>query len=147
MSAVVYFILPVFWIGLLVGVCFIATPAKYLAPSLARPVALDVGRVTFALWNDIEWLVLALLVPPLVLLRPDHFIGVATFVLGLLLLIQTAMLLPALEGRARAILAGAAPASRSADHRNYVAIDILKICILLAIVWRQTEIIAARLAG
>lgn len=146
MAHVVYFILPVFWIGLLVGVCFIATPAKYLAPTLARPVAMDVGRVTFALWNDVEWLVLALLVPPLVLLRPDLFIGVATFILGLLLLIQTAVLLPALEGRAKAIQAGTRP-PRSADHHNYVLIDILKVCILLAMVWRQTEIIAARLAG
>ena len=34
------------WLGLLLGVAFLATPAKFLAPGLL-PVALDVGR-TFA---------------------------------------------------------------------------------------------------
>jgi hypothetical protein len=41
----------ILWLGLLLGVSFLATPAKFLAPSLALPVALDVGRHTFAVFN------------------------------------------------------------------------------------------------
>lgn len=44
------------WLGLLLGVSFLATPAKFLAPSLTLPVALDVGRHTFFIFNKVEWL-------------------------------------------------------------------------------------------
>lgn len=36
-------LLAVLWAGLLLGVSFLATPVKFLAPSLSLPVALDVG--------------------------------------------------------------------------------------------------------
>ena len=58
-----YLLLPALWIGLLVGVCFIATPAKFQAQSLSLPVALDVGRSTFAIWNNVEWILIAFVVP------------------------------------------------------------------------------------
>ena len=43
------------WAGLLLGVSFIATPAKFLAPSLPMAQALDVGRWTFHVLGLIEW--------------------------------------------------------------------------------------------
>ena len=43
-----------FWAGFLAGVSFLATPIKFTAPRLALPVALDVGRVTFAALNKVE---------------------------------------------------------------------------------------------
>jgi hypothetical protein len=145
MILLAYILLPVFWAGLLVGVCFIATPAKFLAPSLARPVALDVGRATFTVWNDVEWLVLAMLVPPLLFAPADRFTAVSTFVLGALLFIQSMILLPALNARVTVIQAGRRPAI-SLDHRTYIAIDSLKLLILGAIVWRQGGEIASRLS-
>ena len=50
------------WAGLAVGVAFVATPAKFLAPSLSLPVALDVGRHTFAVYDRIELALVATLV-------------------------------------------------------------------------------------
>jgi hypothetical protein len=50
-----------FWLGLLIGVAFLATPAKFLAPSLSLPVALDVGRQTFYVFNKVEWVMGAVL--------------------------------------------------------------------------------------
>lgn len=44
------------WLGPLLGVSFLATPTKLLAPSLILPVALDVGRHTFSVFNKDEWL-------------------------------------------------------------------------------------------
>ena len=144
MIQVVYILLPAFWAGLLVGVCFIATPAKFLAPSLARPVALDVGRATFTVWNDVEWLVLAMLIPPLVFAPASRFTAVSTLVLGVLLFMQSMILLPALNARVTAIQAGNRPAG-SPDHRTYIVIDGLKLLILAAIVWEQGGQIALRL--
>ena len=48
-------ILATFWAGIVIGVSFIATIAKFDAPSLTLPVALDVGRHTFAPLARIEW--------------------------------------------------------------------------------------------
>src|SRR5690606_35153067 len=39
------------WLGLLLGVSFLATPVKFAAPTLTLAVALDVGRVTFGLFS------------------------------------------------------------------------------------------------
>ena len=51
------------WAGLAIGVAFLATPAKFLAPSLSLTVALEVGRHTFRVYNGVELaLVLGLLV-------------------------------------------------------------------------------------
>ena len=49
------------WFGMLLGVSFLATPAKFLAPSLTLGVALDIGRQTFAILNKVEWLFSAVL--------------------------------------------------------------------------------------
>ena len=55
------FAVAMFWLGLLIGVAFLATPAKFLAPSLSLPVALDVGRQTFYVFNKVEWVMGAVL--------------------------------------------------------------------------------------
>jgi hypothetical protein len=47
------------WMGIVIGVSFLATPIKFTADSLTRPVALDVGRATF---NALGYLELALTV-------------------------------------------------------------------------------------
>lgn len=43
------------WAGVLLGISFVATPAKFLAPSLPMVQALDVGRWTFHVLAWIEW--------------------------------------------------------------------------------------------
>jgi hypothetical protein len=43
------------WAGLSLGVASIATPAKFLAPSLPMVQVLDVGRWTFPVLALIEW--------------------------------------------------------------------------------------------
>src|SRR5665648_1182454 len=64
------------WIGMLVGVSFLATPAKFLAPSLTLPVALDVGRHTFSVFNRVEWAFsVVLLLFVLVLVYPRGWVS------------------------------------------------------------------------
>src|SRR6187551_3253811 len=86
---VAYLLIPTLWIGMLVGVCFIAAPAKFRAPSLSIKVALDVGRTTFAAWNNKEWLLLALMTP-LLFYSQGRLDSVLAFgAVGILLLMQT----------------------------------------------------------
>jgi hypothetical protein len=49
------------WAGMTVGISMIATPVRFTAVSISRPVALDVGRVVFAALNKAELLALVLL--------------------------------------------------------------------------------------
>lgn len=50
------------WAGVVIGVSFLATPAKFLAPTLTLPVALYVGRHTFGVLRPVEiaWAALTL---------------------------------------------------------------------------------------
>jgi hypothetical protein len=136
-------LLPCLWAGLLVGVSFIATPAKFYAPSLSRAVALDVGRTTYARWNNVEWVLFGLVAFAIVLARPSVFALAAAGVLDILFLIQSMILLPSLNKRVSAVIKGGNLPAAS-DHLLYVTIDIAKLCILAAVAWKQgAHIIAA----
>ena len=119
----------VLWLGILIGVSFLATPVKFQAPSLSLPVALDVGRATFALLSKVEWaLVLGLLVAAF---RTSRRLWVAG---GVVLLIslgaQSFWLLPILDARVSQIMEGASVAP-SQYHLVYIATDVLKVAVLL----------------
>jgi len=45
----------ILWSGLILGVSFIATPVKFMAQNLTMPVAMEIGKVTFRLFNKLEW--------------------------------------------------------------------------------------------
>ena len=131
-----YLLLPALWIGLLVGVCFIATPAKFQAQSLSLPVALDVGRSTFAIWNNVEWILIALVVPLLAYSETRLYSVLAFGAVGALLLIQTMVLLPALNANIVTIIAGGKPAP-SPDHLIYIVIDCMKLGVLASIILKE----------
>ena len=128
-------ILVLLWTGLLLGVSFLATPVKFLAPSLTLPVALDVGRQTFAVFNALE-LALALGLLTVCLARGFFFrqrgwIFYGGFVMLLLVMLQTLWLLPALDARVEIIIQGGSPPP-SMLHNLYIAVDLLKLVMLVA---------------
>mgnify|MGYP001310938603 CR=1 FL=1 len=126
------------WAGFLIGVSFLATPVKFMAPSLILPVALDVGRQTFHVFNRCE---IALAVAMLLLviwgLRSRIPIGLAA-ILMLLVVMQTLWMLPALDARVEAILKGGTPAP-SPLHTAYIAVECAKLALLVAIARRHRE--------
>ena len=94
------------WAGIVIGVSFIATIAKFGAPSLTLPVALDVGAHTFAVLARIEWGLLALfafliLVAGISRLRAVFFILLAAILLG-----EAFWLFPRLHARTVLVIAG-----------------------------------------
>lgn len=119
------------WFGFSAGVSFLATPAKFLAPSLSLPVALDVGRQTFAVLNKVEWVLataLLLLVAVLPVRRSWLATAGATAAAGLVLL-EAVWLLPALDARVGIIIAGGT-APDSGLHQAYIAIEAAKLALL-----------------
>ena len=129
-TAIGLFAVLLLWLGMLLGVSFLATPAKFLAPSLTLPVALDVGRYTFAVFNIAEWVLIALLAALFVLggRRPVPLVAAA--VAALMTAAETVWLLPALDARVGTIIAGGQPMP-STLHDLYVAAELVKTAALV----------------
>jgi hypothetical protein len=126
------------WAGLALGVAFVATPAKFLAPSLSLPVALDVGRHTFAVYDRLElamlaaWLTLGLWSAN----RPRWCLAV--LVPGAVIAAEVFWLLPALDRRVAVVLAGGSLVDDPVLHGAYIVGEVVKAAALLvAGLWRR----------
>lgn len=118
------------WVGMTVGISMIATPVRFTAASITRPVALDVGRVVFAALNKAE---LAALVMLLIIVRvaglARKWWAVCAF-LALIVLAQGVWLIPELASRTDIIMAGLEPPPSYA-HAIYSSLELIKIGLLL----------------
>lgn len=122
------------WAGVSLGVAFLATPAKFLAPTLSLPVALDVGSHTFKVYNGIELALLAVVV--IVSAWSDAATRWKALVVvpGAIVVLQSLWLIPALDVRVAAIQDGAA-ATPSPLHSLYIVAEALKVTWLFALGW------------
>lgn len=123
------------WFGMTAGISLLEAPVKFTAPSLTREVALDVGRVVFTALNKVEIFALILL---LVLVRVsararDWWVGCGLLVV--ILIVQSAWLLPELNARAQQIMAGTEPAP-SIAHGAYATLELIKLVTLLVMGFR-----------
>lgn len=121
--------LTLLWAGMLLGVSFLATPVKFAAPSLSLPVALDVGQTTFHLLVRVEWGILAVYLGLTAWRNFPRGDVAGGLLIGIILALQTAWLLPALDARVALIMAGGMPAP-SLLHFVYVALELLLVGIL-----------------
>jgi hypothetical protein len=119
------------WAGVLLGSSFLATPAKFLAPSLSMQDALEVGKVTFSV---LSWVEYGLLLSLLLSLWPlkGKLITIVLFS-GILLLFasQQTYLLPLLDARTNQVLQGQSPGSSNL-HIIYIFVELLKVFTLIA---------------
>ncbi len=118
------------WLGISLGVAGIATPVRFATESLGRDVAAEVGRNVFVALNRVE---LALLVGLLLLVRVtgrarEYLLAGAA--LALIVIVQSAWLLPELSLRADLIAAGQSP-PETAAHSLYGVLEIGKYALLL----------------
>jgi len=124
------------WAGITIGISLIATPVRFTAASITRPVALDVGRVVFAALNKAE--VIALIVLLIVVRvggRAREWWAFAA-VLTLIVIAQGAWLIPELSARTDIIMAGGKPPPSPA-HAVYSTLELLKIGLLLFLGWKS----------
>ena len=124
------------WVGLTAGVALLATPMRFMAESMTRPVALDVGRVVFAALNKVELAALvALLVVVRVSGRSSTWWAWCSFLI-LVVLAQGAWLIPELSARTDVILTGGTPPPSNA-HAIYSTLELMKIGVLLFLGFRS----------
>lgn len=123
------------WFGLTAGISLLEAPVKFTAPTITREIALDVGRVVFLVLNRVEMIALILL---LVLIRVSGWsrrLWPAWAPLVLIMVAQTAWLLPELAERSKLIVAGLDPGP-SIAHGAYGVLELLKLVLLLFLGFR-----------
>ena len=120
------------WAGLVLGVSFVATPVKFLAPSLSLADALAVGRVTFAALQWIECVVVVALAVLVWITTPRRRALVLLGFIVAILLCQYVWMLPILDARVQAIIDGQHLPS-SFLHWIYTALEFGKVALLVAI--------------
>lgn len=121
------------WLGMLIGISFLATPVKFVVQDLDLPTALQVGAATFGLFSKFEW-GLAVLLLGAAALAPARgwLLRGFTVAVAVAVLAQAIWLLPALDARVATIVAGRAPPP-SFHHAAYAAIETAKAVLLLII--------------
>ena len=122
------------WAGVVIGVSFLAAPAKFGVPGLSLPVAMEVGRREFGTLNLAE---LSLAVVSLALAayaRPERAVWLGLGLAVLIVLLQWLWLLPVLDARAQLIINGETP-EPAPWHALYVGAEVVKLLALLVIGW------------
>jgi len=126
------------WFGLTAGISLLATPIRFTAPLITRPVALDIGRVVFAALNKAELIALLIL---LIIVRVSgraKELWMQCSALILILLAQSVWLLPELAARSQQIVAGVEPAP-SMHHGTYSVLELSKLLLLLYLGFRSLQ--------
>jgi len=124
------------WVGMTVGVSMIATPVRFTATSITRPIALDVGRVVFAALNKAEFVALVLLLLIVRVSDRTRELWAWCSILILIVLAQGAWLIPELAARTDIIVAGGEPPTSYA-HAIYSSLELAKIGLLLFLGFRS----------
>ena len=123
------------WFVLTAGISLLEGPVKFTAPTITREIALDVGRVVFLALNRVEMIALIVL---LVLIRVSGWsrrLWPAWAPLVLIMIAQTAWLLPELAERSKLIVTGLDPGP-SIAHGAYAVLELLKLVLLLFLGFR-----------
>ena len=120
------------WFGMTAGISLLATPVRFTAPTITRPVALDVTRVVFTALNKAE---LVALIVFLIVVRVSgraRLWWAASALLALIVIAQSAWLLPELTERAQQVAAGIEPPA-SITHAAYSTLELIKLGLLLVL--------------
>jgi hypothetical protein len=122
------------WAGVVIGVSFLTAPAKFTAPTLTLPVAMDVGRQEFGTLNLAEILLAVVALALAAYARVERLIWFGLAVAAAVIALQALWLLPVLDARAEMIIQGETP-PRAPWHTIYIAIEVLKLLALLVVGW------------
>ena len=128
------------WFGMTAGVSLLATPVRFTATTLTRPVALDVGRVVFAALNKAEFVALIILLIVVRLTGKAKELWAFCGVLTLILMAQSIWLLPELSARTNQIIAGIEPGA-SIAHAAYSILELSKLSLLLYMGFRSMQLL------
>ena len=117
------------WFGMTAGVSLLATPVRFTADTITRPIALDVGRVVFSALNKAELMALVVLLIVVRVSGQARSMWAVCGILALIVIAQSAWLLPELAVRTQMIIDGQEP-PQSYVHAIYSTLELAKLGIL-----------------
>ncbi|MGV2983446.1 hypothetical protein ACNPNP_07005 [Microbacterium sp. AGC85] len=125
-------VLPALWMGLIVGLSFIETPLKFLAPGITTPLGLGIGRLVFIALSVAGWTILVILTL-IAQARPRETRGGWMLIGGMwiIMAVESFVIRPALAARSDVIIAGGDP-GESWLHYGYIVAELL---LLVALAW------------
>jgi len=120
------------WAGFMAAISFMESWLKFKAEGVERVAALRIGRLIFKTLNRIEWIFLVILWGGYILAKPDvlPMEALSCFLLSIILLVQTVWLLPVLDKRAVASIAGQT-LGRSSLHIWFAGLEVIKFLLLV----------------
>ena len=131
------------WIGFFCAISFMEAWLKFQAPDVTLAIGLGIGRLVFGALNKIEW-IFALIVLILIVGKETRFKweNLLFLIVLAILIIQTSLLLPALDARAESLINGHnVPASNL--HFYYVGMEVVKALCLVIFGVKQSGILKA----
>lgn len=119
------------WFGVLFGVSFIATPAKFLVAELDLVTAIKIGRSTFHVYHYFELVMASITGLVIFLLRVEKSVWAYFALLGISLLVQYAFVQPLVEQNSDNLFYGTNIRSNPNAHLYYIFCDVLKAVLLI----------------
>lgn len=117
--------------GLIVGLSFIETPLKFLAPGITTALGLGIGRLVFAALSIAGWvLLIALVALALLPVRESRTGWMLLAGSAAVVAVQSFVMRPLLAFRSDAIIAGGDPGP-SWLHYGYILAELLLLILLL----------------
>ncbi|CDZ90459.1 hypothetical protein QM787_14865 [Rhodococcus ruber] len=123
---------PMLWLGMVLAISFLEAPLKFRAPGITIPLGLGIGRLVFRALNTVEVVLAVVLIVACLILSPGTAGWVLLLVTVAVLAVQVAVVRPPLTRRSNRVLAGE-DVPRSNAHYAYVALEIAKVALLIAL--------------
>lgn len=120
----------IFWLGFFMAISFMEAPLKFTAPNLSMAEGLQIGKIVFGALNYCEWAFLAVIAITCFLRKPGKTETYLIIGLAVILILETAWLLPALDLDANKIIRGETVTDHGL-HWCYVILEITKVPVLL----------------
>ncbi|MGW5352812.1 hypothetical protein ACWERV_20170 [Streptomyces sp. NPDC004031] len=120
------------WLGMVLAVSFLEAPLKFRAPGVTIPIGLGIGRLVFRALNTVEAVLAAAVLTALAAGGAPAVPTALAATVAVLLAVQVGVVRRRLTRRSDRVLAGET-LPRSRGHLAYVAFEIAKVALLVAL--------------
>ncbi|WP_030183714.1 hypothetical protein [Streptomyces sp. NRRL S-813] len=121
------------WLGMVLAISFLEAPLKFRAPGVTIPIGLGIGRLVFRALNLVEAALAAVVIVATAVGDAPNRVVALTAAVAVLLLAQLVFVRPRLNRRSDRVLAGEDDGPRSRGHLAYVALEVAKVAVLIAL--------------
>jgi hypothetical protein len=123
-------IVTLLWAGMILGISFLESWVKFRAPSITKPIGLDVGRTVFRMFHKVQNVFLILIIYMSLTTQISMVDWIILCGIILICCMQFLWLFPRLTTQVDIILAGGQPTS-SLIHSLYGGTELIKLILLL----------------